>query len=154
MSALNPFQIPACYQTQLQICRRERFKNSVIITMGAFVVLFVVLLIAGNINERSHAALANSGDYFANQSALPVVATTLQPPVFIPQPTSVATQPVAVSTFTAQSTAAETIYAVKSGDTLIRIAKRHRTTVKAIKSANDLSNDRIVVGAKLRIPTA
>jgi LysM repeat protein len=48
----------------------------------------------------------------------------------------------------------ETIYVVKSGDSLNRIAKAHGTTVKALKVANGLENDRIVVGAKLKIPTA
>jgi LysM repeat protein len=48
----------------------------------------------------------------------------------------------------------ETIYVVKSGDSLTRIAKAHGTTVKALKVANGLENDRIVVGAKLKIPTA
>jgi LysM repeat protein len=43
---------------------------------------------------------------------------------------------------------------VKSGDNLTRIAKAHGTTVKALKAANGLENDRIVVGAKLKIPTA
>jgi len=46
------------------------------------------------------------------------------------------------------------VYLVKSGDTLTRIAKTCGTTVKALKSANDLDNDRIVVGEKLKIPTA
>jgi LysM repeat protein len=43
---------------------------------------------------------------------------------------------------------------VKSGDTLTRIAKVHGTTVKALKSANGLENDRLIVGAKLKIPQA
>jgi LysM repeat protein len=41
---------------------------------------------------------------------------------------------------------------VKSGDTLIRIAKAHGTTVKAIKSLNGLTTDRIKVGQKLNLP--
>jgi LysM repeat protein len=36
---------------------------------------------------------------------------------------------------------------------LTRIAKSHGTTAKAIKSANNLKNDRINVGQKLKIPT-
>jgi LysM repeat protein len=43
-------------------------------------------------------------------------------------------------------------YVVKSGDTLARIAKVHGTTVKALKTANSLKNDHILVGAKLMIP--
>jgi LysM repeat protein len=48
--------------------------------------------------------------------------------------------------------AGETTYIVKSGDTLTRIASRNGTTVKAIKSLNNLSTDRITVGQKLKLP--
>jgi peptidoglycan endopeptidase LytE len=48
----------------------------------------------------------------------------------------------------------ESLYVVKSGDTLTRIAKVHGTTVKALKSANGLDGDRLVVGEKLKIPEA
>jgi LysM repeat protein len=43
-------------------------------------------------------------------------------------------------------------YVVKSGDTLGRIAKAHGTTVKAIKAANGLTNDRLAVGRSLKMP--
>jgi LysM repeat protein len=42
-------------------------------------------------------------------------------------------------------------YVVKSGDTLDRIARAHRTTVKAIKLANGLTSDRITVGRVLKL---
>jgi LysM repeat protein len=43
-------------------------------------------------------------------------------------------------------------YVVKSGDTLDRIARAHGTTVKALKAANGLTSDRIVVGRNLKLP--
>jgi len=43
-------------------------------------------------------------------------------------------------------------YVVKSGDTLTKIARAHGTTVKALRSANNLTTDRIKVGDKLVIP--
>jgi len=43
-------------------------------------------------------------------------------------------------------------YVVKSGDTLDRIARAHGTTVRAIKAANGLTSDRIVVGRSLKMP--
>lgn len=43
-------------------------------------------------------------------------------------------------------------YIVKKGDVLGRIAKRHHTTVAALKRANGLSSDNIRIGQKLRIP--
>jgi LysM repeat protein len=47
----------------------------------------------------------------------------------------------------------ETIYVVRSGDTLTKIADRFGTTVKAIRSANNLQSTMIRVGDKLTIPT-
>ena len=46
------------------------------------------------------------------------------------------------------------IYTVKSGDTLSAIARREHTSVKALRSANNLITDRIRVGQKLKIPSA
>jgi hypothetical protein len=45
------------------------------------------------------------------------------------------------------------VYIVQPGDSLIRIAKRHGTTVKALRAANDLKADRIGIGQKIKIPT-
>ncbi|MBE0545762.1 MAG: LysM peptidoglycan-binding domain-containing protein [Verrucomicrobia bacterium] len=46
----------------------------------------------------------------------------------------------------------ETVYVVKSGDNLTTIAKKHGTTLKALRSINNLATDRIKVGDKLKIP--
>ena len=43
-------------------------------------------------------------------------------------------------------------YTVRRGDTLDAIARKHRTTVKALKRANNLRDSRIQAGASLRIP--
>lgn len=45
-------------------------------------------------------------------------------------------------------------YVVKPGDSLSLIAKRNSTTVKALKEANNLKNDKIAAGQKLVLPTA
>lgn len=45
-------------------------------------------------------------------------------------------------------------YVVKAGDSLSAIAKRHKTTSSAIRQANNLKGDKIVVGRKLVIPGA
>lgn len=44
------------------------------------------------------------------------------------------------------------LYTVQPGDTLEKIAKRHRVTVSALKRVNRLDRDLIVIGQKLRIP--
>jgi len=41
---------------------------------------------------------------------------------------------------------------VRSGDTLYSIARRHGTTVEAIKAANGLTSNLIQAGQRLRIP--
>jgi LysM repeat protein len=52
----------------------------------------------------------------------------------------------------ASMTGGGTIYTVKSGDSLTRIARHYGTTVKAIESENNLMTTRIKVGQKLKIP--
>jgi LysM repeat protein len=46
----------------------------------------------------------------------------------------------------------EQIYTVISGDTLTTIAQKKGTTVRELRSANNLTTDRITVGQKLKIP--
>jgi len=48
----------------------------------------------------------------------------------------------------------EQIYTVKSGDNLTKIANNFHTTVRAIRSLNNLTTDRIRVGDKLKIPAS
>ena len=55
-------------------------------------------------------------------------------------------------TVAVEAATGEKTYTVKSGDTLTRIANSHGASLKAIKSANNLTTDRIKVGQKLKIP--
>lgn len=48
---------------------------------------------------------------------------------------------------------ASTVYQVKSGDSLEKIAHANGTTVKALKEVNNLTSDRIRIGQKLKLPT-
>jgi LysM repeat protein len=78
------------------------------------------------------------------------VGQTLQLPAgAAPSATSTASAPAHASA-TASPSASR--YVVKTGDTLDRIARTHRTTVQAIKVANGLTSDRIVVGRSLKMP--
>lgn len=44
------------------------------------------------------------------------------------------------------------IYRVASGDSLEKIARKHSTTIQAIKDLNGLTHDRIIVGQTLKMP--
>lgn len=67
----------------------------------------------------------------------------------IPPPTT-ATTPATGPVVDAAS--GETIYKVKSGDTLDKLSRQFGTTVKAIQAANGLTDSRIKVGQSLKIP--
>ncbi|HRD55106.1 MAG TPA: LysM peptidoglycan-binding domain-containing protein [Parachlamydiaceae bacterium] len=49
--------------------------------------------------------------------------------------------------------AQEKIHKVQPGDSLGKIAKLYKTTIKALKEANNLNSDRVVVGQNIKIPS-
>jgi LysM repeat protein len=71
--------------------------------------------------------------------------------IMIPAATTGATTSVGANTVV-DTASGETTYTVKSGDTLGKLATEFHTTVKAIQSANGLTDTRIKVGQKLKIP--
>lgn len=58
----------------------------------------------------------------------------------------------AAASLEAAATPGETVYEVKPGDTLTRIAARHGTTVQELRRYNNLRTDRILVKQQLKIP--
>ena len=52
----------------------------------------------------------------------------------------------------AAATGDSTIYVVKTGDILMKIAKAHNTTVKALEALNDMKTSSIKAGQKLKVP--
>jgi LysM repeat protein len=58
----------------------------------------------------------------------------------------------AVVSATASDSGDSTTYVVKASDNLSKIAKSHGTSIKAIRSLNNLKSDRINVGQKLKLP--
>jgi LysM repeat protein len=61
----------------------------------------------------------------------------------------------AASTGTTTTAAADpSLYTVKSGDTLGKIAKDHKTTVSELQKLNNLTTTQIKVGQKLKMPSA
>jgi 5'-nucleotidase/UDP-sugar diphosphatase len=158
MSAQNPFQIPSCFKLDIEQRRRERFKKTVVTSVIVSIAVVVGLLIEGCVSERSEVtplpAQASAPQTPAPkaapaQSARPAVSQTTLPT----QPSPVAMEKTAAPVDPPHTTGGA-VYLVKSGDSLTRIAKTHGTTIKALKSANNLESDRIVVGEKLKIPSA
>ena len=161
VSPSNPFQIPSCLQrADSQQRRRERFKKGFIAAVVAVVILLVGLLIEGCMTEK--ATTPTPAKKVTQVTDVPAswtnpALTVEQKPKPGPQPNLNATSrtaPPVLKENAATASQPETLYVVKSGDSLTRIAKAHGTTVKALKAANGLEGDRIVVGAKLKIPTA
>jgi nucleoid-associated protein YgaU len=149
MNASNPFQIPACFQkVDFQQRRRQRFKNGFIAAVAALVILLVGLLIEGCKTEQATSTAA--------PTSLGAAPPQVNQPLVVDQRLNPAPQPNFNSTArpVAFVSHPQTLYVVKSGDTLSRIAKVHGTTIKALKAVNGLASDRIIVGAKLKIPTA
>jgi LysM repeat protein len=137
MSATNPFQLPTWVEINREQRRRERFKKTVIAIVVVTTLLLVGLLIEGCNSER--AALST-----------PTAPVSPAPTVSVNPPSN----PVPAQKSATDTAHSLTIYVVKSGDTLTRIARTYGTTIKAIETANDLNGDRIVVGLKLKIPEA
>jgi nucleoid-associated protein YgaU len=174
MSAPNPFQIPTCFKLDLEQRRRERFKKTVVTAVIVSVAVVIGLLIEGCVSEKSHnAADQNRRQDGEVQNTIetpglaptktlpPAWAQPMQPAAKTISTTSLPMQPcpVAMVRRTASPaqpspTAGGAVYLVKSGDTLSRIARAHKTTVQAIKMANRLDTDRIFAGEKLNIPSA
>ena len=72
--------------------------------------------------------------------------------VHIPAPTVAAAGSAIVTGAATENTPGAQTYVVKSGDSLSKIAGEFGITVKALRSANNLATDKIVVGQKLRVP--
>jgi len=162
MSASNPFQVPDCFKLDIEQRRRERFKKTVVTAVIVSVAVVVGLLIEGCVSEKSQPNPTVSEN--SVQTPTETVKTASAPQAPQTQHTisqtipPVQTRPVALVKTAAPvqpvETTGEAFYFVKSGDTLSHIAKSHNVTIKALKSANELGTDRIVVGEKLKIPAA
>ncbi|MBN2449711.1 MAG: LysM peptidoglycan-binding domain-containing protein [Lentisphaeria bacterium] len=63
-------------------------------------------------------------------------------------------QAAAAAAAASQKSAIQGEYTIKAGDTLLAIAQAFGVTVQAIKDANGLKSDVILVGQKLKIPAA
>jgi len=162
VNATNPFQLPAWSEINREQRRRARFKKTVISIIAAIVLLLIGLLIEGCRTEREALATPTTSPSLAQTvSATPqtTIASGADPEPAAGSPAEPPTPSQAMPTVTKANTVpdpgrAGTVYVVKSGDTLTRIARTYGTSIQAIEAANGLTDDRILVGAKLKIPTA
>lgn len=165
MNVDNPFQIPTCFKLDIELRRRERFKKTVVTAVVVSVAVVIGLLIEGCVSERS----ASSGSQNSAATSQVQTVQSSEPETLPEQPvvqsapqTTPSTQPCPVATVPKKTvptvdshpTIVGTVYSVKAGDTLSRIAKTHGTTIKALKSANNLTDDRLNIGEQLKIPSA
>jgi LysM repeat protein len=152
--------------------RRENFKVGVYAVLGTTTFMLVGLLIQGCRDHPTPAETATAVE--AETGPIPSNAPPAADPgsPALPAPPAVAAvaavtnpplPPVAAAVPAPQKPApgravspkaAETVYVVKSGDTLERIARAHHTTAAAVRSANGLKTDRLAVGRKLKLPAA
>jgi LysM repeat protein len=159
MSAHNPFQIPSCFKLDIEQRRRERFKKTVVTSVIVSIAVVVGLLIEGCVSERSEvtplpAQAAAPQSPAAKATPVPSAKPAVSQAPFLQQTSPVALEKTAAPVASGSSSTGGAVYLVKSGDSLTRIAKTHGTTVKALRAANRLTSDHIVVGEKLNIPAA
>jgi nucleoid-associated protein YgaU len=137
--------------------RRQRFRNGFIAAVAVMVILLVGLLIEGCMSEQTSTAFpVPKADILLAPRQNQALVMMKKPNSGLQMDQNATYQPAtpALNKSAAAAGHSETLYVVKSGDTLSRIAKAYGTTVKALKLANGLKNDRIIVGAKLKIPPA
>lgn len=159
MNTANPFQIPSCLQADLQRRRQARFKKIVVASVIAGASGLVALLIAGCMSQQSQAS-APAAPVVAPVKPAKMAAVSPQPaPALALTPVVALTAQPGVSIAPEQSEpqvaeALPTVYVVRPGDTLTRIAHLYKTTIQELKQANGLQSDKIVAGATLKLPQA
>ena len=170
----NPFGNSVRPPGLSQQVRREKLKVGLYAGLATATVLIAGMLIQGCNRQATSASAAadDSSDPLLAPTNAPgatntppahnpdAMLTPTNPPKALPpaaEPVVVAPAPAAVPVppgGVASPGSSATVYVVKRGDTLIRIARAHGTTVKAIKAANSLAGDRIEAGRKLKLPSA
>ncbi len=177
----NPFGLPKVLLAEREACRRRQFRVGIytaLITASVFIIGMLMqgcrtqqLAPAGTATQNpvgrakcptprqatnplpTPMATVDDTNWISPQStSLPENVTLPEPAPTLPSPTITPTPSSPVTPLhTASHRPARGIYAVKSGDTLSRIARAHGLTVKALKTANHLTSDRIFVGQKLKL---
>lgn len=157
VKTLNPFVPAVPLITLPNRSQRERFRTWFFTVLTAHVALFLFLLLKDYRDE-----LIASARSLPEAMAGAAVQTT-DVPVAAPNPSTEnpaspqaalaapSPRPAAAASSDPASADAEGVYVVKAGDTLSQIARACGTTVKALKAANNLGTERLVIGQKLRL---
>lgn len=145
MKALNPFVPTVCLISVPSHSGRERFKKVFYGILAAHLVLLLGMLITDYHPELvASAKEPPEGTAPPDVPAVGALAAVSEPgQTALPRPSTASTQ---------TPTRPEKVYSVITSDTLNEIAKKHGTTVKAIKAANDLATERLRVGQRLKLP--
>ncbi|HEV2694528.1 MAG TPA: LysM peptidoglycan-binding domain-containing protein [Verrucomicrobiae bacterium] len=162
MNTTNPFQVPTCLQrAHSQQRRQSRIKAVVFSSVAVTTTLLIFLLVEGCMSEHAKSAVAAQNFAALTPETAPASQSSSVPaqPIITPQ-TKPVTPPAVVSASPLRGATSRvlnspaTCYVVKSGDTLAHIAKQYRLPVKTIMAFNNLEDDRLVVGTKLKLPAA
>jgi nucleoid-associated protein YgaU len=160
MSTPNPFVPAGSLIAERQRRNRTQFKVAVYAVLAAHAMLVLGLLIQGcRSDSPASGASGPEATGPAASGANPAPAVQSQPQANERASRAAAAAGPALNRQHASSSIPATgqgglIYVVKSGDTVARIAKAHGTTAQALRAANSLRNDRLVVGMKLKVPPA
>lgn len=160
VKTLNPF-IPAVpLITVPNRSQRERFKTWFMAVLSAHLLLVLALLIRDYQREYEPASspLAQQAVLTGTQAASDSSPAdshrdqdlSTKPASGAVSP-SVGLQPQASAATASVAAPPESVYIVKSGDTLSQIARDCGTSVKALKAANGLNGERLAVGQKLNL---
>jgi cell envelope opacity-associated protein A len=171
MKTANPFVPTVSLLIVPQRNHRERVKTVVFCIVAAHVVFLLALLAQDFRTSRQtegvsmaqtedSAAAATSAIPCADRKVVPTAAAAAvaAPKPIVPtaapasEPVAPRAQPAARPGSSSATGAADALYVVKSGDTLAQIARAQGTSVRALKAANGLSNERLLVGVRLKLP--
>ena len=158
MSMPNPFLPAGSLMAERQRRNRAQFKLAVYVVLTAHAMLVLGLLIEGcKSDDPANGASGPEPSGPATTAANPTPAAQPRPQANPRASRAALTATPALSrqpppSSIPQPGSAGLIYVVKSGDTVPRIAKAHGTTAQALRAANSLTNDRLVVGMKLKVP--